>query len=436
MYKRTSFLKHVTHCLILVILIMIWGCAPTLEKFRTPFIGGEFDRAEEIGQKVKDPYNRSFALDMVNWAHLLLDEAEKGHLNYENGKYDTAKTHYINVVNLEDEVDPEWIPDTLKRQISICRENYAEILFSQLSDLLSKKLYHDIMETKPDFERYVAQNVQRYDNLVSLYNEAENSIHQVEAIIKEGDSEFESGIFENAINKYKEALDKGPEYAEILNLKISNCELRMQQIVYEQMEAGEAEMDNNNPDAAEKHFNRVKEIITKHPNLSVKTEKLERYLATAAAMKEEIRKKEAYEEAVRADKRANGEWLGPFVIDKSRRGQEISAKGQGELNPANTTKWQGKTLIPDNDIVFYEIETNEGVKTKMFNRPGTVESNQDLIEVNFYHKGLRLWRTGDDYGKAWKVGEEKGRYFIQLTNSEPNAVEYRVECLIYDSIDR
>ena len=93
-------------------------------------------------------------------------------------------------------------------------------------------------------------------------------------------------------------------------------------------------------------------------------------------------------------------------------------------------------MIPDNDIVFYEIETNEGVKTKMFNRPGTVESNQDLIEVNFYHKGLRLWRTGDDYGKAWKVGEEKGRYFIQLTNSEPNAVEYRVECLIYDSIDR
>lgn len=436
MSKRTQFLKHVTHCLIFVILIMIYGCAPTLEKFRTPFIEGDFNRAEEIGNKVKPPNDRSFALDMIDWVHFLLLEAENGHLNFENGKYDTASTHYINVIVMESEVNPEWIPDTLKQQISLCRENYAEILFSQLSDLLSKKLYHDIMETKPDFERYVALNAGHYDDLVFLYDEAEDSIHQVETIIKEGDSEFESGIFEDAINKYREALDKGPEYAEILNLKISNCELRMQQIVYEQMEAGEAEMDNNNPDAAVEHFNKVKEIITKHPKLSVNTEKLERYLANAAAMKEEIRKKEAYEEAARADKRANGEWLGPFVIDKSRRGEEISAKGQGELKPTITVKWQGKTLIPDNDIVFFEIESNEGIKTKMFNRPGTVESSQDLIEIDFFYKGLRLWRTGDDYGKAWKVGEEKGRYFIQLTNSEPNTVEYHVECLIYDSIDR
>ena len=436
MYKRTPFLKHVTHCLIFVILIMMYGCAPTLEKFRTPFIEGEFDRAEEIGRRVKDSYDRSFALDMIDWANLLLYEAENGHLNFENAKYDTATTHYLNVIVMEGEVNPEWIPDTLNQQISKCRENYAEILFSQLSDLLSKKLYHDIMETKPDFERYVAQNAGRYDDLISLYDEAEDSIHQVETIIKEGDSEFELGIFENAISKYEEALTKGPEYAEILHLKISNCELKMQQIVYEQMEAGEAEMDKNNPDAAEKHFNKVKEITTKYPKLSVNTEKLERYLTNAAAMKEEIRKKEAYEEAVRVDKRENGEWLGPFVIDKSRRGQEISAKGHGELNPANTAKWQGKTLIPDNDIVFFEIEANEGIKAKMFNRPGTVESSQNLIEINFYHKGLRLWRTGDDYGKAWKDGKEKGRYFIQLTNSEPNAVEYHVECLIYDSIDR
>ncbi|KPL06469.1 hypothetical protein AMJ86_08415, partial [bacterium SM23_57] len=345
-------------------------------------------------------------------------------------------THYANAIEIGDGIDGEWTPDTLKQVISECRGSYAEILYGQLTDLMTKKLYRVIDDTRSDFDHYVTQNEVRYSDLISLYNEVEKNTREIESMIQDGDSQFDSGSYENALATYKGALEKGPEYADTIRPKISNCESKMQQLVDEQMRIGEVEIEKNNPDAATRHFNKAKEIVAKNPQLALDTVKLDRYLVNAAAMKEEIKQKKAHEEAVRADKRENGEWLGPFVIDKSRRGQEISAKGHGELNPAAAAKWQGKTLIPDNDIVFFEIEANEGIKVNMFNRPGVVDPGQDLVEINFYHKGLMLWRTGDDYGKAWKYDQEKGRYIIQVTNSEPDAVPYNVECVIYDSIDR
>lgn len=436
MKNGITFVRYISRFLVFAFLSVIISCAPTLEKFRTPYLQGEFDRAEKIGKKVKGAEDRSFAIDMIEKTYLLLKEAEDGRLNHENGNYDVAITHFANAIEIGDGIDAEWTPDTLKFVISECRGGYAEILYGQLTELMAKKLYGVVDDTRSDFDHYVTPNEIRYNELESLYEEAEKNTQEIESMIQEGDSQFDLGKYESAIATYKGALEKGPEYADTIHPKISDCESKLQQIVDDQMRIGGVEIEKNNPDAAMEHFDKAKEIAAKNPQLTLDTVKLDRYLANAAAMKEEIERKKAHEEAVQADKRENGEWMGPFVIDKSRRGQEISAKGHGELDPAATAKWQGKNLIPDNDIVFFEIEAIEGIKVNMFNRPGVTDPALDLIEINFYHKGSMLWRTGDDYGKAWKYDQEKGRYIIQVANSGPNAVPYTVECVIYDSIDR
>jgi tetratricopeptide (TPR) repeat protein len=434
--RGIPFARYLSCGLILILFCMIMGCAPTLEKFRTPYLQGDFGHAEKIGKKVKSPEDRTFALEMLDKTYALLNEAESGRLNYDGGKYPEAMAHFVKVIEIGEGFNPDWTPDTLKQVISTCRSNYAQILYLQLSELMTKKSYSAIKETRPNFDRYVTENEGRHNDLVSLYRQAEDSILQIESMIQEGDSLFGLGKYESAIISYQRALEMGPDYAETIYSKISKCESEMQKLVDEQVRKGEDEIDKNNPDTAIRHFNNAKEMAARNPKLNLDKTMVDRYLANAAAMKEEIRRKKAQEEAVKADKKENGEWLGPFVIDKSRRGQVISAKSHGELNPGGTTKWQGKMLIPDNDIVFFEIETNEGIQVNMLNRPGTEGPTQDQIEVNYRIKGLELWRTSDDYGKAWKEGNEIGRYILLLTNQEPSAVPYNVECVIYDSIDR
>jgi tetratricopeptide (TPR) repeat protein len=428
--------RYLSFGLTLILFSMIIGCAPTLEKFRTPYLRGDFADAEKIGKKVKGPEDRSFALEILDKTHLLLNEAESGHLNYDRGDNAKAITHYAKAIEIGEGFDPNWTPDTLKKVVSTCRRDYAEILYLQLSDLMTKKSYNAIKETRPKFERYVTSREGRYDDLLSIYRQAKDNILEIESMIQEGDSLYGLNKYESAIISYQGALEKGPDYAETIRSKISKCESEMQRLVDEQMHKGEVEINKNNPDTAIRHFNNAKEMAARNPKLILDKTMVDRYLANATAMKEEMKRKKAQEEAVKADKLENGEWLGPFVIDKSRRGQVISAKGHGELNPWGTAKWQGKMLIPDNDIVFFEIETNEGIKVNMFNRPGTVDPTQDQIEVNYRLEELQLWRTGDDYGKAWKEGNEIGRYILLLSNSEPNTVPYNVECVIYDSIDR